>query len=325
MDIPFTSLSDFENTFPDDVSCIQWLWSVRNEVAPGCPYCGEFKIFNNNDGKTKKCSNKICRNKLSITTKSLIAGTKVPISKWMEFMFLYVKSRGRFSTTTNFSNPVHAYTADKILKEVFSTVQKEGVTQEWMFIQGWKRIFILNSKGVEFKKSDKGERWLIKPNDILDFQKEEIYRKAVLFATKTIHNSVRRDFILFAFIEATDLVAETIMNICDSQENVGAVTGDLFVKATYSTLYKLWKAKMKEMPNYEDYRKTYNRDKKREMRINLSNYYIKSLICTEDSRKGKWKEEKTFSELKDRIEKKRVKIRANREKRGYISSFEFNY
>lgn len=85
----FLSLSQFHLKFGDDLICRKVLHEARWSNGIYCPFCGCEKTYN----LTKhylgyKCSEKSCRKKFSLTTRTIFENSKIPMSEWFLVMYL---------------------------------------------------------------------------------------------------------------------------------------------------------------------------------------------------------------------------------------------
>lgn len=314
--IVLDKIEDFDAYFDSEEKCIEYLWSVRSEITNSCYICGCERLYSNNDKKTKKCSNKDCRAKLTIKCASFFSGSKCSIKEIIGFIYLYTKTRGRWSATKALVNPMNAYIIDEKLKEIFSTIQKENMPTGWVFHQACCRIFILKDKAKTFfRKGDINKDLIINPLEVISFNDEKTYKRLILFINKSIYNAVRRRYIFHKFCDAEDIFAEAILYLADSSFDISkGVTGGVFVKIVYSTIYKMWKKYEYEHPNLQEYYRQYNREYKVDGRAMLKDWYIKGIINSIELNAGKWATERSKKEWKSIIEKKRASIREKRNK-----------
>lgn len=321
--INLSSLESFNQTFKDELSCIQYLWTIRLEVHPGCPKCGELKLYTNSNGKNKKCSSPKCRYGFSVTSKSIILGTRMPLLEWLSMIYLYMKSKGRCSIakysghTMTFAT---VYMIEARLRIIFEDIPKTEVTENYIFNEAVKNLFKQYGK-VPFKRqevfSGKIYNNVLDSSIEIDFNDAKHYSDLVIVANKLLAYGLMRRWYFFKFCSAEDIVSETFLSIADMEEHE-KITGFFVLKVMKKTMQKMWDKCVKDNPNIDTWIKRYKLRFKQDGRMNMAKWYINSLI--KSSNNNTWDSSNSINEL---IKSKRESLKKKREKRGTLTEYEF--
>jgi hypothetical protein len=313
------TLEDLEKLLPDEAACISFLWKIRDSVWTVCNKCGGDKIYKNSDGKTRKCAK--CRTGISVTQWSFIDNAKLPLKDLLSYIFLYGKTKGRFSVRSlNKHLFITAYMTDDKLKRLYYNLDKIDATMEWMFIEACKNIYQLGKSDLKRKHFASG--FVIDPNEVIDLRDKEVYSRVCFFAERQMHAALYKKWILEIFIEPAELIAETIIFLAEAGTTI--ITGQILVEALRKTQNKLYTEWIKANPKIERYYRVYKKQWKEKCRRNLRDPYIKDLIQTASRNKGEWKTERTFDEWQTVIKEKREQLREKRDKRGYATGIDFD-
>ncbi len=86
------SLVELTEMFPDEASAAAWFETVRWPDGRSCPHCGgtETAAVPNAKPAPYRCPE--CRSYFSVRTGSLLAGSRLPLRKWVFAVYLYVTS-----------------------------------------------------------------------------------------------------------------------------------------------------------------------------------------------------------------------------------------
>ena len=78
---------EFEERFPNEAACREYLLQCRWNGEPACNKCGGTKLWSLRDGKVFECANKSCRHQTSIPSGTLFHGTRKPLRTWFRVIF----------------------------------------------------------------------------------------------------------------------------------------------------------------------------------------------------------------------------------------------
>jgi len=88
------NINEFRNLFPDEKICRQYLEKVIWHQGRVCPHCGNLKSWLLSGPSSRKglyeCSG--CRKQFTITTKTPLHSTKLPLRTWLMAMYFMVNS-----------------------------------------------------------------------------------------------------------------------------------------------------------------------------------------------------------------------------------------
>lgn len=80
------SLLAFQNQFPDESSCLEFLEAQRWANGRYCPHCGSLKSYKFADGKLFKCGD--CRKKFTVKVGTIFSDSHIPLQKWFYAIYL---------------------------------------------------------------------------------------------------------------------------------------------------------------------------------------------------------------------------------------------
>ena len=83
--------NDFSRMFPDETACIKYLFNVRWPDGFVCPICN-WKDSSIEPGRTVTCRH--CGNRTSLTTETVMHGTKKPLCIWLQAIWWLCVSEG---------------------------------------------------------------------------------------------------------------------------------------------------------------------------------------------------------------------------------------
>lgn len=75
------NIIEISSKFPDELSAIEYFEKIRWEGAVKCAYCNEDKLGDRNKDNRFRC--KGCRKSFSVTTRTYLHGTRVPLRTWL--------------------------------------------------------------------------------------------------------------------------------------------------------------------------------------------------------------------------------------------------
>jgi len=88
------NINEFRNLFPDEEICRQYLEKVIWHYGRACPHCGNLKSWPLSGPSSRKglyeCSD--CGKQFTITTKTPLHSTKLPLRTWLMAMYFMVNS-----------------------------------------------------------------------------------------------------------------------------------------------------------------------------------------------------------------------------------------
>lgn len=88
VEIGIKSVIDLIEGFPDEITCIKYLESIRWKNGQTCPHCNCNSFYPYKDRKNYKCTN--CRQRYNVKVGSLFENSKIPLKKW--FYSIYISS-----------------------------------------------------------------------------------------------------------------------------------------------------------------------------------------------------------------------------------------
>jgi hypothetical protein len=92
------TIEDIQKAFPDDDSVRKHFHKLRWGQWAVCQYCGNERCYIIEKGTRYKCANPKCYKKFGVTTNTMLMYSNLPLTKWMQILFLYSKTRGRVSS-----------------------------------------------------------------------------------------------------------------------------------------------------------------------------------------------------------------------------------
>jgi len=83
------SYREFHDLFPDDISCREYLENIRWGKEVACIHCGSMDIckFKRHSTNEKRYQCRDCRNKFTVTVKTIFASTKSPLPIWFALVY----------------------------------------------------------------------------------------------------------------------------------------------------------------------------------------------------------------------------------------------
>jgi transposase-like protein len=80
--------------FKDDVAAREMLERIRWPEGPICPHCGTInRAYATRKAGVYRCSEPLCRKDFSVTTKTVMESSHVPLHKWMQGFYLMASSK----------------------------------------------------------------------------------------------------------------------------------------------------------------------------------------------------------------------------------------
>lgn len=122
------SLSKFYSTYRDESECYQTLFRFRWPNGFLCPRCGHGRCSEIKSRKLLQCAH--CRKQTSLTSGTIFADTKLPLTTWFLAIYLITQSKdGVSSLNLSRTLGVSANTALKIKHKLQQTMKERDDTQ----------------------------------------------------------------------------------------------------------------------------------------------------------------------------------------------------
>ena len=88
------NLEQLMKRFPDDETCSQFFESIRWPSGRFCPHCGNQKhwVIQATENRPKRYECNKCQRQYTVTTRTALHSTKLPLRKWMQAMYLITSS-----------------------------------------------------------------------------------------------------------------------------------------------------------------------------------------------------------------------------------------
>jgi transposase-like protein len=94
------SLTEFQQRFPDEDHCEDYLFEVRWPHGFHCPVCGSDEFYPHSGRGLLQCANPQCRRQTSLTAGTIMHKTRTPLHKWFWAYFLCAKDKRGISAST---------------------------------------------------------------------------------------------------------------------------------------------------------------------------------------------------------------------------------
>jgi transposase-like protein len=79
--------------FHDETAARHWFEAARWPHGPICPHCGTIKPYATKKKGRYRCSNRVCRKDYTVTTKSVMESSHVPLTQWATAFYLMNSSK----------------------------------------------------------------------------------------------------------------------------------------------------------------------------------------------------------------------------------------
>ena len=80
------NLLDFQNQFPTETACLEYLEQQRWANGRYCPHCGSYETYKFKDGRLFKCSD--CKKQFTVKVGTIFSDSHVPLQKWFYAVYL---------------------------------------------------------------------------------------------------------------------------------------------------------------------------------------------------------------------------------------------
>lgn len=318
----FTTLEKFYDHFDTEQKCIDFLFMIKDVAMPGCPRCKHDRFYIIDNGKRRKCGNNKCYLKYSPTSLTLINATNLKIREWLICIYMYARSKGRFSSTKLVPGYHFAtcYIIDQKLELMFKNIIKIGVSTEWIFNESLKNIYYLKDQNQVLKRNFL-KRVIIDPNEIMDLSDESTYRRCVLLSKIFLNHALQERWIFSMFTTAEEVVAETFLSIAEAEPKI--ITGDFFVTIMKKTQTRLYGDYVKQNPKLANFYRLYRKRFHEEGREKLDRWYLVQLLNKAGNKKEGWQQYKSYNQIKNELEVKKEQLIEKRKKWGRADNSEF--
>lgn len=253
----------------DEQEAIKYLISIRWGKMASCPHCDNSKAYFIENGKRFKCANKLCYKKFSVTTKTLMESTNIPLSLWIKSAELFVTKRGEVEVwdiekAIGVKKMTAAYMKDKF-EMSWKYVLKEAEKEELI-----KDLFVGLINLYDKYQSTKRVTVLTDVNDISDirqYRKVEAYTKYIL---RRYHWIKTNQF------SETDIITETFLYMADN--GIKEYNDESIAFLIRKTTNRLWMDWVYSHPNTYEYFLSYQREYQRKARLNLQECYLNNKL-----------------------------------------------
>ena len=94
------SLIEFQQRFPDNEACENYLFEARWPNGFHCPKCGHDDFYFHSSRGLLQCTNSDCRHQTSLTAGTIMHKTRTSLYKWFWAIFLCSRDKRGISATT---------------------------------------------------------------------------------------------------------------------------------------------------------------------------------------------------------------------------------
>ena len=89
------TLKDFQQMFPDDDVCLDYIWQIKFSSRIDCPQCGKNSLFHRTSRKTYACDH--CGFPISPAADTIFQHSPTPLTTWFYVIYLMAQTRGGIS------------------------------------------------------------------------------------------------------------------------------------------------------------------------------------------------------------------------------------
>ena len=125
-------LKKFQQIFPDEQTCSEFLFQLRWPSGFKCPKCNYIYCYIITNRQLYECANSRCRYQASVTAGTFMHKTRVPLTKWFDVIYLSIKfyditkvTAARLSRRINITYPTTRLLKQKIEKAMNDPNSKE--------------------------------------------------------------------------------------------------------------------------------------------------------------------------------------------------------
>lgn len=321
------TLDKFNDYFKTEQDCIDFLKELRwgNNII--CTKCGSERCYTNNDNKHYKCRDKSCGTKFNVGINTLLHNTKISYMMWLEMIYLYTKSRGRFMSANYDKQKFGISTAiivDLKLRTLLDGVERIGLPIDQIFVSVCKNLWLKYDKRLQYNRNKifSKKLYLINDEDKIDFNDKKTYQNILITINKFLYYGIFRRWYFYAFATSEEILSEVFIYLSDNKEEQTEITGYILIEAIKKVLHKMWrKHYTEERPNVGKYITKNKKEWKRDTRMNLGRWYILELL----RKSSDFKEFETVKDIAEEVNKKREELKIKRGRNGKLTSYEFQH
>jgi transposase-like protein len=264
------TLQQIEDKFPDEETARKYLSGLRWGNMASCPHCENKKAYYIEKGRRYKCANPSCHKKFSVTTKTLIEGTNMPLHQWVIGAYIFCNASGEINIwdlekKIGIMKSSAGFMLDKF-KISWKYVFDEEKNVDKKVADLFQGVFFLHDKKEETKRS-------FYLNDIDNISDRKQFR-AVQAYTKTW--LMYSHWIQTNQFDVNDIIAETFIWMADN--GIKEYTAETVAFYIRKTTQKMWMKWVYAHPNTHEYYLSYWREWGKNARLNLKPTYINKLI-----------------------------------------------
>jgi len=257
---------------PNEDYARKFLSNLRWGNMASCPYCENPKAYFIENGKRYKCANKVCYKKFSVTTKTLMEATNIPLGKWLLSVRLFSEKKGKIEQwDLEKQIDVSPKTAFLIINKLIFTlkyIDLEFVDSKQMQREVFEAMFNLYDK-IDDVRPNYFLKDIDNISDSRQLQQVIAYAKHWLSRCHWIHTFTNS-------IQAREIVSETFLYIADN--NIKEYNADTIMFYIRKVTNNLWAEYFKSHPNVHNYIRRYDKQWKRDAILNLKPTYLNSKI-----------------------------------------------
>lgn len=314
-------IENIKEKYPCEDSARRFMSEIRWGNMASCPHCRNDKAYFIEKGKRYKCANPDCKKKFSVTTKTLMQGSNIPLNVWLYGIAYYAKARGRITINTLISifdiNMKSASNVDNKLALAWSKINRDiGESLESLIrkmIKSMEFCFELH------EESYSGYRWHIGEFDINDMGDERQYFKLLKYTEYYIKNYAT--WVSEDFTTAQDVIAEAFLKIKD--DGIKEYNTEVALRYIRNTYSNMWKYYLKNSKKMQLFMSRHNRDQQRLKSEKLTDGYIVRQLAVSLKTTAKTVR-KMIDETPGMIERKRQEIIAARTTNDIIKNSGIN-
>lgn len=86
--LEFKNLQELMTKLGDEKVCREYMENMRWGGEPFCPHCNSTKPYKLKDGKTYRCSSRLCKKDFTVTVGTIFENSKVKLSTWLAAIYI---------------------------------------------------------------------------------------------------------------------------------------------------------------------------------------------------------------------------------------------
>ena len=316
--IKLSKFEDIHLYFHTEDDARKYLSWVRWGEWAKCPFCNNDKAYFIENGSRYKCANKNCYKKFSVTTRTLIEASNIPLKKIIIIIYKYISLKGRILSEEIGSECGIKRLSAFILKDkldfAFKRIDRIGKTSQQIFNETLNQIFSLYEHYEQFKQVRYTKSFHITDSEINDIGDQKQYDRLLFYIRYYIN--VYCHWIFLDFATPQDILSETFLRL--KENGIKEYNGSFMISYIQKTVNILWYNFLKSHPKFYNKERHWSNKSKQEARINLKKWYIVELILK--SKDNKLSRSEINNNL-DLINNKRKEIIERRRK--YHNNYDF--